>query len=204
MDIDLDADTRDAETQAADFFTRPGDFHHIDLTIPLDNDPLGEKLGTQFVIKFTDDQKPLIIETLRQLRGALNARITITRTAETSESDISCGNSTPNVAIDNGPPIPMTDCTLGQPDHSALEEAIDWYRQRKRAAFELGVPPDQLTPIPMSNGQTAWALTTPSPDEPAGRHHKPDTEARLHALENPPCCEGGPQWGHAWNCPKLP
>lgn len=18
------------------------------------------------------------------------------------------------------------------------------------------------------------------------------------------CCEGGPQWGHAWNCPKAP
>lgn len=20
-------------------------------------------------------------------------------------------------------------------------------------------------------------------------------------VENPPCCEGGPQWGHAWDCP---
>ncbi|MDO3058493.1 MULTISPECIES: hypothetical protein [Mycobacteriaceae] len=33
---------------------------------------------------------------------------------------------------------------------------------------------------------------------------KADLEARIHALENPPCCEGGPQWGHAWTCPKCP
>lgn len=22
--------------------------------------------------------------------------------------------------------------------------------------------------------------------------------------EHRPCCKGGPQWGHDWNCPKLP
>lgn len=22
--------------------------------------------------------------------------------------------------------------------------------------------------------------------------------------ENPPCCKGGPQWGHDWDCPTLP
>ena len=27
----------------------------------------------------------------------------------------------------------------------------------------------------------------------------------FHAFDlNPPCCAGGPQWGHAWNCPSLP
>jgi hypothetical protein len=26
----------------------------------------------------------------------------------------------------------------------------------------------------------------------------------LEELENPPCCNGGPQWGHAWECPKCP
>lgn len=31
-----------------------------------------------------------------------------------------------------------------------------------------------------------------------------DLETRIGALENPPCCEGGPQWGHAWTCPKCP
>lgn len=29
-------------------------------------------------------------------------------------------------------------------------------------------------------------------------------ERRLVALENPPCCEGGPQWGHAMDCHSLP
>lgn len=23
-------------------------------------------------------------------------------------------------------------------------------------------------------------------------------------IANPPCCDGGPQWGHAWTCPTLP
>lgn len=170
-DLDLDADPRDPETQAAEFFTRPGDFHHIGLAIPLDDNDLGEKLYAQFVIKFTPAQKPLIVEVLRQLRGALNARITITRMEQAGESDIAGRNSTPNVAIDN-------------------ED-----QERERAATEYGVPPNQLTRIPMSNGQTAWAITTPPPPEPGGRHRKPD-DAR--------CCDGGPQWGHAWNCPKLP
>lgn len=175
-DLDLDNDPRDPETQAAEFFTRPGDFHQVDLAIPLDDEPFGLKLGAQFVIKFTPAEKPLIVEVLRQLRGALAARITITRMNQTSESDIAGRNSTPNVAIDNGPPIPMTDCTLGQPDNSAIQEATDWYRQRKHAATELGVPPNQLTPIPMSNGQTAWAITKPPPPVPAGRHHKTDEQ----------------------------
>lgn len=29
-------------------------------------------------------------------------------------------------------------------------------------------------------------------------------ESRLDALENPPCCKGGPQWGHDWDCDTLP
>lgn len=164
LDLDLDNDPRDPETQAADFFTRPGDFHQVDLTIPLEDEP-ALKLGAQFVIKFTEDQKPLIIEVLRQLRGALAARITITRLEQTSGR-----NSTPNETPD----------------------------PRNRAATELGLPPDQLNPIPMSNGQTAWAHTPPPTPAHTGRHHKPDAD------ENPACCDGGPQWGHAWNCPKLP
>lgn len=172
-DLDLDDDPRDPDTQAADFFTRPGDFHQIDLAIPVEDD--GLTLGAQFVIKFTPDQKPLIIEVLRQLRGALAARITITRMNQTSESDIAGRNSTPNVAIDNGPPIHITDCALGQPDNSAIQEATDWYRQRNQVAADLGARPHQLTPIPMSNGQTAWAVTPP-PTKPAGRHHKTDLD----------------------------
>lgn len=29
-------------------------------------------------------------------------------------------------------------------------------------------------------------------------------QERVEKLENPPCCGGGPQWGHAWNCSKVP
>ena len=34
--------------------------------------------------------------------------------------------------------------------------------------------------------------------------HIVELEKRIAALENPPCCKGGPQWGHAWDCPTLP
>jgi hypothetical protein len=26
----------------------------------------------------------------------------------------------------------------------------------------------------------------------------------LNKAWNPPCCEGGPQWGHSWDCKTLP
>lgn len=219
-DLDLDNDPRDPDTQAADFFTRAGDFHQVDIAIPLDDEPLGLKLGAQFVIKFTPDQKPLIIEVLRQLRGALDARITITRMNQTSESDIAGRNSTPNVAIDNGPPIHITDCTLGQPDNSAIQEATDWYRQRNQAAAELGFPADQLTPIPMSNGQTAWAVTQPPRATSGGRHHKTDDvndpgRARVVEVFGDACpvCDHTVTTGHSalgrchtcsTMCPELP
>lgn len=28
--------------------------------------------------------------------------------------------------------------------------------------------------------------------------------ACFHAIRSPQCCGGGPQWGHAWECPSLP
>jgi hypothetical protein len=31
-----------------------------------------------------------------------------------------------------------------------------------------------------------------------------EQEKRIERLENPPCCKGGPQWGHDWNCRTLP
>lgn len=31
-----------------------------------------------------------------------------------------------------------------------------------------------------------------------------ELEDRVHTLDNPPCCQGGPQWGHDWHCPTLP
>jgi hypothetical protein len=31
-----------------------------------------------------------------------------------------------------------------------------------------------------------------------------EAQHRIKALENPPCCTGGPQWGHTYACPKCP
>lgn len=72
----IDNDPRDPATQAADFFHRPGHFHTVTITNIAPTD-------ATCIIKFTDDQKPLVIEILRQLRGALNARITLTRCTTT-------------------------------------------------------------------------------------------------------------------------
>ncbi len=78
MTINLDDDPRPSEQQADEFFNRAGDFHNLDIVIPLDNTDTGTKLGANCIIKFTPEQKPLVIEILRQLRGALDARITLT------------------------------------------------------------------------------------------------------------------------------
>lgn len=203
-DLDLDNDPRDPDTQAADFFTRPGDFHQVDLTIPIDDEPLGLKLGAQFVIKFTPDQKPLIIEVLRQLRGALAARITITRMNQAGESDNPGRNSTPNVT--DGPPIPMSGSTylersraetLALIKHIRGVEQADRDRQRsiphaveshgppitaiqgldaEDVARTHGVPADWVHPIPMSNGNTAYTITPPPQATSGGRHAKPEGE----------------------------
>lgn len=31
-----------------------------------------------------------------------------------------------------------------------------------------------------------------------------DLQAHEKSHGVPPCCGGGPQWGHAWSCPKCP
>jgi len=179
-EINLDDDPRDPDTQAAEFFTRTGDFHQVDIAIPIEDEPHELTLGAQFVIKFTPDQKPLIIEVFRQLRGALAARITITRMEETTESDIAGGNSTPNVAIDNDTELEQrrqwSELTEEEKRATlaACRAAADHEEQKNQAAAHFGVPPDQLTPIRMSNGQTAWTHTPPP--APAGRHHKPEDE----------------------------
>ena len=57
-----------------------------------------------------------------------------------------------------------------------------------------------------------WAARTDCPLQKPPRNltveslwaHITELEKRITALENPPCCGGGPQWGHAWTCPRLP
>lgn len=31
-----------------------------------------------------------------------------------------------------------------------------------------------------------------------------DLQAHENHHKKPSCCGGGPQWGHAWDCPKCP
>ncbi|WP_319456896.1 MULTISPECIES: hypothetical protein [unclassified Mycobacterium] len=66
--------------QWADFLNRPGRFYVAQIVIPLDGEPLGQKLGSQTTLKADDDQLPYLVEVLRQVRGAFgeHARITLT------------------------------------------------------------------------------------------------------------------------------
>lgn len=73
----IDNDTRTPDQQYTDFITRPGDFHQLHITIP--NPTTGANTAAECVIKYTPDEQPLVLEVLRQLRGALNATITLVR-----------------------------------------------------------------------------------------------------------------------------
>ena len=37
-----------------------------------------------------------------------------------------------------------------------------------------------------------------------GRTAQSELRAAILASKGVSCCEGGPQWGHAWSCPKCP
>lgn len=42
------------------------------------------------------------------------------------------------------------------------------------------------------------------PENPPTGHTDPKTNHQEETIANPPCCNGGPQWGHAFSCPTLP
>lgn len=237
--IDLDADPRPADAQAADFFQREGDYHRVQIDIPIPYTceyEEHEHIAAQCVIKFTPDQQPLIVETLRQIRGALGARITLTRldvasdecakvdTPQVNDSPPEtifgaqralddynqtrrdtcphdslsgdegpiaelgryphrwrcdeCGQPHVDVVIDDGPPIPMSEFTLGQ-RYSELD------RQREAIAASQGVPIDWVHPVPSPTGDTAWNITPP-PRPAGGRHAAPDHAIELKADEPGP------------------
>lgn len=187
--VDLDADPRPAEDQAAGFFSRPGDYHQVRIEVP-------EATNAECVIKFTPEQQPLIIETLRQLRGALYARITITRldiaSNQVAKQDIPQVNESESVVIGDGPGYNIAeDFTLAdretpwapaacpvdnQPCQcDRTSDGCQQYRQRKLIAHQYGVPIDYVQPAPSRTGDTAWTITPP--DKPAaGRHRAPDHE----------------------------
>ena len=66
--------------QYAEFLNRPGRFYVGQFEIPLDDEPLGQKLCTQTTFKADDQQLLYLVEVLRQIRGALSAHARITLT----------------------------------------------------------------------------------------------------------------------------
>lgn len=66
--------------QYAEFLNRPGKFYVGQFDIPLDDEPLGQKLCTQTTFKADDQQLLYLVEVLRQIRGALSAHARITLT----------------------------------------------------------------------------------------------------------------------------
>lgn len=174
LDLDLDADPRPAEDQAADFFNRPGDYHQVRIEVP-------EATNAECVIKFTPEQQPLIVETLRQLRGALFARITITKLEQpatdppaapalTTAAGTECNNGGRNLTADVA-----TNFTVGEPE-TAIPEAQQHYRQRQAIADHYGIPIDDVLAAPSPTGDTAWTIKRPLAQTTGGRHAKPDDE----------------------------
>lgn len=64
--------------QYAEFLNRPGRFYVGQFEIPLDDEPLGQKLCTQTTFKADDQQLLYLVEVLRQIRGALGERTRVT------------------------------------------------------------------------------------------------------------------------------
>lgn len=173
--INIDADQRNPQTQAQEFFNRPGDYHQVQLEIPLDDNDMGQKLAAPFVVKFTPEQRDLVVEVLRQLRGALNARITITRLETVASNpcakpeppqvkpvEVSCVKGADNIPAD-GPAYQLgRDITVGPRTG-----------ERERIAALYGVPVDWVIPAHSPTGDTAWTIT-PEPQQPPGRHAAPE------------------------------
>lgn len=177
--VDLDADTRDAATQADEFFNRPGDYHQVMFDIPIppaEYDVEPGQIGAQCVIKFTPEQKPLVVELFRQFRGALDARITITRLhantdttgiADTTLTSTGSGSTqeneatpTPQPAIPDGPPYEIGRDIIVGPR----------YGERERIAEMYGVPVERVQPANSPTGDTAWTIRPEPTPEPAGQY----------------------------------
>lgn len=201
----IDDDPRDPDQQADDFFTRPGDFHQLDIDIPIEDwAGVNGTSSAQCVIKFTPDQKHLIVEVLRQIRGALAARITLTPAQPTDDCTITAntwlpGDPAPPPA--KGCPNQGSTCNCTGACHptaheirAAAEQLADTCTSSAnpwggatccpingqpchcdRTPNSCPYTSNRLTPIPMTNGKTAHAITPP-PRPTSGRHAKPEGE----------------------------
>uniref|UniRef100_A0AAU8GMY0 Helix-turn-helix DNA binding domain protein n=1 Tax=Mycobacterium phage JustASigh TaxID=3158894 RepID=A0AAU8GMY0_9CAUD len=78
--VNLDTPDVTHAEQYAEFLNRPGRFYVGQFEIPLDDEPLGQKLCTQTTFKADDQQLLYLVEVLRQIRGALSAHARITLT----------------------------------------------------------------------------------------------------------------------------
>jgi hypothetical protein len=109
----------------------------------------------------------------------------------------------------------------------AVTDAPDLMAQLQKQQLDDFIARERAKLAAVTNDEVAWTFYPPTPrDDPAayapywvrltdltGRA-EPSTETPGQPGEDPtghaaeakelPCCEGGPQWGHAWNCPKCP
>lgn len=76
----LETPNPDVDETAQAFFERPGDFYLVNITIALDNQPMGMKYGFQFPLKADADQLPYATEIVQQLTGALGPHSHVTMT----------------------------------------------------------------------------------------------------------------------------
>lgn len=87
--VDVDGPTlgQSPEQQYAEFFTREGDFYHAVITVPIPEPPTtpAPELTGEFMVKATAEDLPLVLEVLRQVRGALGGRVELTKAAPAPE-----------------------------------------------------------------------------------------------------------------------
>lgn len=179
----LDSDPRTPADQAHEFFTRPGDFYQVALSLPVSTN--GADIGAQFMVKADDNQLPYLLEVLRQLRGALGAHthVELTKAQITPRDDPSMEIGQDFTLGDRFPaspgvPIPRIDGVqlgtgaLTPPVERELQMA-DLVDQVDQIAEQHGVKPEQVQVIPVRGGGYAYTVK-PEPQPEHGRHARPD------------------------------
>lgn len=196
--IDLDGDPRPADQQAADFFNRPGHYHQVRIEVP-------EATNAECVIKVTDEQLPLAVEILRQIRGALFARITLTKLIDTQfarEAVTEIPDGPPYIIGEHftlgprydgarkqaAPRVTFWDKDFNAVDAPSKYTVVDAHDDRtintcEPCAEDIArankVPVEWVKRVPSATGDTAWTITPPAPPA-SGRHARPEPiDARL-------------------------
>nr|WP_236743079.1 hypothetical protein [Mycobacteroides franklinii] len=207
--LTLDSDPRTPADQAHEFFTRPGDFYQVALSLPVSTN--GADIGAQFMVKADDNQLPYLLEVLRQLRGALGAHthVELTKAQITPPDgppmdigkDFTLGDRFP---ASPGVPIPRIDGVqlgtgaLTPPVERELQMA-DLVDQVDQIAEQHGVKPEQVQVIPVRGGGYAYTVK-PEPQPEHGRHARADDGDETRWA---PCGRSGPCWkddGHDGDC----